>query len=82
MTSKIDELSTKIGQLLWISNNPRPNSCNVSILATKVHNATINKLHTMNKLIYKVKHNQYKPKYQQLGTPIKSLSHRCDFRKP
>ena len=36
-----------------------------------MNNATVNELYTMNKLINKVKDNQYKLQYQQLGKPIK-----------
>ena len=57
---------------MWVFNHTRPDiSCDVSAVSSKLNNATVNELYTMNKLINKVKDNQYKLKYQQLGTPIK-----------
>ena len=70
--SERDRLRAKIGQLLWISNHTRPDiSCDVSILASKLKDATINELQTVNKLINKIKDNQYILRYQPLDLPFK-----------
>ena len=48
--SERDTLRAIIGQLLWISNHNRPDiSCDVSILGSKLKDATINELKTVNK---------------------------------
>ena len=70
--SERDRLRAKIGQLLWISNHTRPDiSCDVSILASKLKDATINEFQTVNKLINKIKDNQYILRYQPLDLPFK-----------
>ena len=70
--SERDTLRAKIDQLLWISNHTRPDiSCDVSILASKLKDATINELQTVNKLINKIKDNQYILRYQPLDLPFK-----------
>ena len=46
--SERETLRAKIGQLLWISNHTRPDiSCDVSILGSKLKDATINELETV-----------------------------------
>ena len=70
--SERDTLRAKIDQLLWISNHTRPDiSCDVSILASKLKDATINEFQTVNKLINKIKDNQYILRYQPLDLPFK-----------
>ena len=46
-------------------------SCDVSILAWKLKDATINELQTVNKLINKIKDNQYILRYQSWDLPFK-----------
>ena len=73
--SERETLRAKIGQLLWISNHTRPDiSCDVSILGSKLKDATINELKTVNKLISKIKDNQYTLRYQPLDLSFKRLS--------
>ena len=65
--SERDTLRAKIGQLFWISNHTQPDiSCDVRILGSKLQDATINELQTVNKLINKIKDDQYTLRYQPL----------------
>ena len=58
--------------VVCVWNHTRPDiSYGVSVVASKLNNATVNELCTMNTLIDKVKDIHYKLKYQQLDTPIK-----------
>ena len=55
---------------MCVWNQTRPDiSYGVSVVASKLNNATVNELCTMNTLIDKVKDIHYKLKYQQLDTP-------------
>ena len=73
--SERETLRAKIGQLLWILNHTRPDiSCDVSILGSKLKDATINELQTVNTLISKIKDNQYTLRYQPLDLSFKRLS--------
>ena len=63
-SSEKDQLRAKIGQVLWIRNQFRPeNSSDVSNLASKLGNATIADTKYCNKLILKVTSNSYELKY-------------------
>ena len=70
--NEADIMKTKIGQLLWVSNQSRPDiSCYVSILASNLKNGKVSDLLTVNKVISKVKNSQYNIKYQPLDYNIK-----------
>ena len=66
-----DILRSKIGQLLWISNQTRPDiSFDVSYLASAVNTATVTEMIQCNKIISKVGNNSYQLKYSRLkGKP-------------
>ena len=58
-----DELRAKIGQLLWISKQTRPDiSFDVITLESNLKNATVNELLYWNKIISKVYHNSFQLK--------------------
>ena len=55
-----------------MSNHNRPDiSYDVSILSSKLRDATLNELQTVNKLINEIKDNQYKLRYLPLNLPLK-----------
>ena len=70
--NEADIIKTKIGQLLWISNQSRPDiSCCVSILTLKLKNGKVSDLLTVNKVVSKVKIvNIANIKYQPLDDNI------------
>ena len=71
-----DLLRAKIGQLLWISNQTRPDiSFDVSNLASKLENATVEDIKYCNKIISKVTSNSYELKYQKLDGNIKLFAY-------
>ena len=58
-----------------MSNHNRPDiSYDVSILSSKLRDATLNELQTVNKLINKIKDNQYKLRYLPLNAAFGNLS--------
>ena len=60
-----DILRQKLGQLLWVCNQSRPDICfDVSNIASNIKNATIKQLVDVNKIINKTKTNQYDLKYE------------------
>ena len=62
-----DILRSKIGQLLWISNQTRPDiSFDVSYLASALNTATTTEMIQCNKIISKVGNNSYQLKYSSL----------------
>ena len=65
-------LQSKIGQLLWLCNQTRPDiSFHISNLASNLNRATINQLIHCNKIISKVKSNNLKLQYQKLQGDLK-----------
>ena len=63
-----DQLSAKIGQLLWMSNQTRPDiSFDVSTLALNLDNATVNETLYCNKIISQVYHNSYQLNYIKIS---------------
>ena len=66
-----DILRSKIGQLLWISNQTRPDiSFDVSYLASAINTATVTKMIQCNKIITKMGNSSYQLKYSSLkGKP-------------
>ena len=53
-------LRQKVGQLLWVCNQSRPDICfDVSKIASNIKNATIKRLIDINKTINKTKRNQH-----------------------
>ena len=57
--NEVDIMKTKIGQLLWVSNQSQPDiNCNVSILALKFKNGKVSDFLIV-KVINKVKNSQY-----------------------
>ena len=76
-----DELLTEVerkqlkrlcGQLLWVSNNTRPDVCyEVSTLCNAGKNATVSDLLKVNKLVKKMKQEKGVIKYPNLGDPNK-----------
>ena len=62
-----DQLRAKIVQLIWISNQTRPDiSFDVSTLASSLNNATVNEIYC-NKIISKVYHNSYQLNYIKIN---------------
>ena len=70
-SGKKDILRSKIGQLLWINNQTRPDiSFDVSYLASALNTATVTEMIQCNKIITKVGNNSYELKYSSLkGKP-------------
>ena len=65
-------LRSKIGQLLWVSNQTRPDiSFDTSNLAVNINNATTKDIITLNKVVSKLKRELYILKFSQLDNPIK-----------
>ena len=57
--NEVDIMKTKIGQLLWVSNQSQPDiNCNVIILALKFKNGKVSDFLIV-KVIKKVKNSQY-----------------------
>ena len=64
-------LRSKIGQLLWISSQTRPDiSFDVSTTAINLTNPKINDLITINKIVRKTKGEMYKFSFQQIVEPV------------
>ena len=60
-----DLLKQKVGKLLWVCNQSRPDTCfDVSNIVSNIKNATIKLLTDVNKTINKTKTNQYNLKFQ------------------
>lgn len=65
---EIDMLRSKIGQILWVARQTRPDAmCDVSMLASSMKAATVQTLHSVNKLIQKLKSDEVTLKFQHLG---------------
>ena len=63
-----DKLRSKIGQLLWLSNQTRPDiSFDVCVLATRLKEATVKDILKANKIVRKVTSHSIKLCYQNLG---------------
>lgn len=63
-----DILWVKIGQLLWTSNQTRPDiSFDVSILTSNLNTSTVNELIYCNKIISKIHHNCYNLHYKKIN---------------
>ena len=69
LTNKeVDMLRSKIGQILWVARQTRPDvMCDVSILASSTKHATVQTLHCINKLVRKLKSDEVTLKLQHLG---------------
>ena len=60
-------LRQKVGSLLWVCNQSRPDICfDVSNMASNIKNATIKQLIDVNKTINKTKTYQYDLKFQPI----------------
>lgn len=63
-----EQLRSKIGQVLWVAKQTRPDvmfdSCS---LASNIKNATVQSLHEVNKIIRKLKSDKVTLKFQHLG---------------
>ena len=73
-TKEKDLLRSKLGQILWISNQTRPDiSFDVSSLATNLSEATVKDIVTTNKVIKKIKSQpyQFKIQFKTLSTPVR-----------
>ena len=71
-TNEKDILRSKIGQLLWVSNQTRPDiSFDTFNLAVNINNATTKDIITLNKAVSKLKRELYILKFSQLDNPIK-----------
>ena len=65
---KLDMLKSKIGQILWVARQSRPDvMCDISILASNTKHATVQTLHCANKLIRKLKSEEVILRFQYLG---------------
>ena len=65
---EVDMLRAKIGQILWVGRQTRPDvMCDVSILASSTKHATVQTLHCINKLVRKLKSDEVTLKFQHLG---------------
>ena len=63
-----DILWVKIGQLLWTSNQTRPDiSFDVSILTSNLNTSTVNELIYCNTIISKIHHNCYSLHYKKIN---------------
>ena len=64
-------LCSKIGQLLWISSQTRPDiSFDVSTTAINLTNPKINDIITINKIVRKTKGEMYKFSFKQIAEPV------------
>ena len=69
-----DEMRSKIGQLLWVANQTRPDlSFGVSNLAVKLNNAAISDVMALNKVIRKAKNDILNLKFCEIGRNEKLL---------
>ncbi|XP_057290791.1 uncharacterized protein LOC130613468 [Hydractinia symbiolongicarpus] len=69
-----DVLQSEIGQLLWVSNQTRPDiSFNVSNLAVNMEKSTSKDIVALNKVIRKLKNDFYAMTFKQLQNPIKII---------
>ena len=65
-------LQTKIGQLLWVCNQRRPDiSFDTSMLASSLNNATVFEIKLCNKIISKIKNNKITLKFRKLVNNLK-----------
>ena len=65
-------LQTKIGQLLWVCNQTRPDiSFDTSTLASSLNNGTVSEIKLCNKIISKIKNNKVTLKYKKLVNNLK-----------
>ena len=65
-------LQTKIGQLLWVSNQTCPDiSFDTSTLDSSLNNATISEIKLCSKIISKIKNNKITMKYKKLVNNLK-----------
>lgn len=63
-----DMLKSKIGQILWVARQSRPDIlCDISILASSTKHATVQTLHSAKKLIRKLKSEEVTLRFQYLG---------------
>ena len=63
-----DMLKAKIGQILWVARQSRPDiMCDISILVSSTKHATVQTLHCANKLIRKLKSEEVTLRFQYLG---------------
>ena len=70
--SERDLLRSKIGQLLWLSNQSRPDVCfDVSRLSVNLNNSTTADICLLNKVIRKLKNTPYAIAYSRLEGPLK-----------
>ncbi|KAK9523757.1 hypothetical protein VZT92_017657 [Zoarces viviparus] len=66
--TETDMLKSKIGQILWVARQSRPDiMCDISILASSVKHATVQTLHSANKLVRKLKSEEVILRFQYLG---------------
>lgn len=66
--TEMDMLKSKIGQILWVARQSRPDiMCDISILASNTKHGTIQTLHSANKLIRKLKSEEVTLRFQCLG---------------
>ena len=67
-----DILRSKIGQLLWVSNQTRPDICfDTSNLAVNIPKSTTKDISNLNKVINKLKKDSYVLTFKQLKKPVK-----------
>ena len=65
---KLDMLKSKIGQILWVARQSRPDiMCDTYILASNTKYATVQTLHCANKLIRKLKSEEVILRFQYFG---------------
>ena len=66
--SEIDDLRSKIGQLLWVARQSRPDIMfDTCVLAANIKHATVQSLHDTNKVVRKLKSEKVTLKFQNLG---------------
>ena len=66
--TETDMLKSKIGQILWVARQSRPDiMCDISILASSSKHATVQTLHCANKLIRKLKSEGFSAWEKVLG---------------
>ena len=64
-------MRAKLGQLLWVSKQSRPDiAFDVTDLAGRLHNSTINEIKRLNKIIKRTKLENVELKFQNLGTDL------------
>ena len=75
-SSFVDALRSKVGQLLWVANQSRPDiSFDVSSIAVSLKDATFKDIINVNKIIRKVKNNQLSLQYFSLGRTAKIVAY-------